>query len=231
MTRTTSRLGRSLAAALAALLIGCNAQDLIRGLIQVQLDRIWSDPARKAEAEAYAEAKIKAAVDSKLGGKEFEVPGPNPYLHHVKSVNVDLGDVAPTIAIPGAVTQSQTNTNYYVSFPWEATWAKGNGAKLDMGLDMRSHSFFLGYGYPDHDVHVRDIVAWAKGTAFAVVPKSGAQGTATITLGGSSIDLKAEAEGWFWSVNVSAEIKKQLNDNVLRQLVGQSIKQTFNAKP
>lgn len=229
--KLSTRLSRSLAAAVVALLVGCNLPDLVRGLIQARLGAFWTDPARRAEAEAFAEAKIKAAVDSKLGGKEFEVPGPNPYLHHVKSVNVDLGDVAPTIAIPGPVTQSSTDANYFVSFPWEATWARGNGATLTMGLDMRSHSFFLAYGYPDHDVKVKDIVAWAKGTAFAVIPKSGAQGTATITLGGSSIDLAAEAEGWFWSVNVSGEIKKQLNDNVLRDLVGRSIKQAFNAKP
>jgi hypothetical protein len=221
---------RTLSAIAACLLLAACAQtDFIRGLIQGQLDKLWSDPARKSETEAKAETKLKAALDANLAGKEFEITGPNPYVHHIKWVNVDLGDRGPVIAVPSA-TSWETDTSWYVQFPFEADWNRGNAAKVDAGLDLRTHSFWTAYEYPDHDVHIRDIDAFLKGTALVVIPKSGAQGTATITVQQATIDLTAQAEGWFWTVNISSEIKKQVDASVVRDVVGKAIKLAFDAK-
>lgn len=228
-TRTTPRL--LCAAGASLLLIACTVPpDFVRGLIQGQLDRFWTDPARKSETEATAETKLKAALDANLAGQEFEVTGPNPYVHHVKWVNVDIGERGPVIAVPAAVTSWETDTNYYLQFPFEADWNRGNGAKVDVGLDLRTHSIWTAYGYPDHDVHVRDIDAWAKGTALVAIPKAGGKGTATITIQQTTIDLRAEAEGWFWTVNVSSDIKKQVDRGLVRDVVGKAIKLAFDAK-
>lgn len=226
-TRTTPRLLCAIGASL--LLVACAQADFVRGLIQGQLDRIWSDPARKSETEATAETKLKAALDANLAGQELEITGPNPYVHHIKWVNVDLGDEAPVIAVPSA-TSWQTDANYYVQFPFEADWNRGNAAKVDFGLDLRTHSFWTAYEYPDHDVHVRDVDAWVKGTALVVIPKSGGKGTATITVEKATIDLTAKAEGWFWTVNISKEVKKQIDSSVVRDVVGKAIKLAFDAK-
>lgn len=231
MRSSSTVLRGALAATLCALLVACNGQEGLRRLLQTHLDWLWTDPARKAETEAMAETKLKAALESQLRGKEFEVTGPNPYLHHIKSVNVDLGQRGPVIAIPAAPTMVETSSNVYVNFPWEATWSRGNGAKIDVGLDLRTHTILTAYEYPDHTVRVRNIDAWARGSAAVVVPRSGATPTATITLGASTIDLTAEAEGWFWSVDVSGVIKQQVNDKVLRELVGKAIRTAVSATP
>ena len=116
------------------LLVGCNEQ--IRSKLQSEVDRIWSSPTRKAEAEALITRKVRAELDKSLVGESFEVPGPNPYLHHIKSMRLSLGRKAPVIAIPGKPEFSQTKTHYYLSFAWKADWKKGNGASIDMPLDM-----------------------------------------------------------------------------------------------
>ena len=225
-TRTLPRVRWAAAACLA--LVACAPADFVRGIIQLQLDKLWSDPARKSETEAKAETKLKAALDANLAGRSFEVTGPNPYVHHIKWVNVDLGDRGPVVAVPSA-TAWETDTNRYVQFAFEADWNRGNAAKVDLGLDMRTHSFWTAYEYPDHDVRIRDIDAFVKGTALVVIPKSGAQGTATITVSQATIDLSAQAEGWFWSVNISSEIKKQVDASMVRDVVGKAIKLAFDA--
>jgi hypothetical protein len=229
MTRTRTLRRVLIAAGASLLLVACAQADLVRGLIQLQLDRIWNDPARKAETEATAEAKAKAALDANLVGKSFEVTGPNPYVHHIKRLNIDLGDRGPVIAVPTA-TAWATSTHNYIEFPFEADWSKGNGAKMDLGLDLRTHSFWTAYEYPDHDVRVRDISAFAKGKALVVLPKAGGQGTATITVERTNVDLRAEAEGWFWTVNVSSDIKKEVDKGLVRDVIGKAIKLAFDAK-
>jgi hypothetical protein len=227
-SRRRLRAAGLVAGALALAAVGCN--ELVRSMIQTKLDQFWTDPAKKASTEATAATKLDQAIEQKLAGQEFEVPGPNPYLHDVEGVKVDLGTRSPAISIPGTVTSTQTDTAYYLTFDWEADWPKGNEAKVDMHLDLRSHSFFLAYEYPDHDLHLRDIDAWAKGKAMVVIPKNGGKATATITLSGATLDLTAKAEGWFWTIDVSKQIKGQLNDKLLRDLVGKAIDVAFAAQ-
>lgn len=222
------RLAATLGLALAAGLAGCN--ELIRSRLQAELDKFWSDPAKNAQAEADATKKLRAELEKNLVGKELEVPGPNPYVHSIKSLSLDLGTKSPVIAIPGTPTVTTTATSYYLNFEWKADWAKGNGARVDMGLDLRSHSIFLFNGYPDHDVHLRDLDAHAEGTALVIIPKTLGQSTASITVTKATLDLHADAAGWFWTVDVSKEVKKQINDNVVRDLIKKAISVTFNAK-
>lgn len=216
-----------LAGVAVAALAGCN--ELIRTRLQQELDRFWTEPARKAQAEDDIEREVERSLEASLVGESFEVPGPNPYLHGVKKVTCRLGTRAPVLAVPGTVSVTQTSTRYYLSFAWEADWARGNGASLDVGLDLRTHSLLTFYEYPDHTLVVRNIDAWAKGTAMVVIPKDGSKATASITLGGATIDLDAEAEGWFWSVDVSSEVKGAIRDEVLRELIGDSIDLAFAA--
>jgi hypothetical protein len=207
-------------------LVGCNEQ--IRGKLQAEVDRIWSSPARKAETEALITRTVKVELDKNLVGESFEVPGPNPYLHRIKSLSLSLGTKAPVIVIPGKPEFSQSKTHYYLAFSWRAEWKKGNRASLRMPLDMRTHKWWLANEYPDHTVKIRDIVATAEGEAIVVLPKKSKRATATLTVEKSSMDLRADAEGWFWTVNISKQIKKQIEKKVLRTLVGKSVEKAFN---
>jgi hypothetical protein len=217
------------ACAVVAVLCGCDLAALAQLKIQSTLDAMWSDPAKKAKTETDADAKLKKSLDAQLDGKEFEVPGPNPYVHHVKSVSVDLGHESPKITVTGQVTVTQTSTSYIVSFPWSLAWAKGNGAKIDIPLDLRSHAWYLFYGYPDHTIQIHDIVANGDGTALAVIPLSVATGTlpksvtSSVTFAHANIDLKAGAHGWFWTIDVTKIVKSQIQDKLVHDILGKSL--------
>ena len=226
MTKQHTKLW-SLAAAVTLATLGCN--ELIQSKLQTEVDRIWSSPSKKVAAEEKLETLIKAKVDEELKGTYFEVPGPNPYLHHVKSMNVGIGDFGPEVTIPGTPKFWATSTHYYLEFEWAATWKRGNQAKLDMGLDLRTRKWWLANEYPDHTVKIRDIYATGNGKALVVAPKSGGVANASFTITAASIDLDADAKGWFWTVDISKQIKGQVNDQLLRQLVGKSFERAFNA--
>ena len=57
-----------------------------------------------------------------------------------------------------------------------------------------------------------------------------ASAVASLTVKKASIDLDADAEGWFWSVDISKDIKSKLNAQLLRQLVGKAIEYGFKAE-
>ncbi|MGE0708466.1 MAG: hypothetical protein AB7N76_19330 [Planctomycetota bacterium] len=218
------------AAALAVVLtalVGCN--ELVRSKLQGEIDKLWTTPTRKAKVEDDLEQKLEEQVDATLGGKEFEVPGPNPYLHHVKTVRVNLGSKSPELSIPGKVTFTQTDTHYYLTFEWGADWKNDNGAKVDLELDLRSHKWYLFNEFPDHTVKLSKISAQGGGTAVVAAPKAGGKAVASITLKNANLDLEAEAKGWFWTIDVSKQIKGQLNDELLRKFVGKSIEYAFDA--
>src|SRR5690606_39167899 len=112
-------------------------------------------------------------------------------------------------------------------------WERGNDAKVDMRLDLRTHSFWTAYEYPDHTVRIRDVRATAAGGAVVVIPKGTQRATTSLTVRDANVDLRAEAEGWFWTVNISKDIKKRVNDQVVRRLVGKAFELAFDktAKP
>lgn len=223
----SSRLLRLAGVAAPLALVACSA--LVSGRVQGEIDRYWFDPATNGQAEDDAERELKTRLDAQLTGQEFEVPGPNPYLHHIKGVRVELGKKSPQFRIPGQVTVTQTATHYYLRFDWEADWPRDNGAEIDVACDMRSHSFFLAYGYPDHTVELRRIQATSAGSALVVLPKAGGGATASVTLGSATVDLAAGAEGWFWTVDVSGQVRGQVRDAVLRDLIGKSVSKAFQA--
>jgi hypothetical protein len=225
------------ACALVAVLCGCDIAAYVQQRLQTSVDKLWSDPAKKAQTETEADTKLKASLDKQLDGKEFEVPGPNPYVHNVKSVSVDLGTKSPKIAITAQPTITQTGTNYYVTFPFSVDWAKGNGAKIDIPLDLRSHHWYLFGGYPDHTVHITDISANGDGTALAIIPASVVTAatagklpssvTSSVTLAHANVDLHAGAQGWFWTVDVTKQVKGQIQDKLVHDIVGKAINLSF----
>lgn len=226
--RTIAR-NRWLGGAVVALLTlaGCN-QDL-RNWLQAEIDRIWSDPVRKAQFEDEAERELRAGIERELVGREFEVTGPNPYLHSLKDVRVNLGTTPPQMQIPGQVQFFQTATNYVFIFDWVLEWRRPNGATVVLPLDLRSHAWYLFNGYPDHDVEIRDIYVRGEGQATVVIPTNGTQGTASVVPRAGEIRVTAKAEGWFWTIDVSREIESQLNEVFVRDVVGTTIERTFNA--
>lgn len=124
---------------------------------------------------------------------------------------------------------TQTATQVYVKFPWKAVWARGNQARLDIDLDLRTHSFWLGYEYPDHTARVKDISVTASGNATVVAPKGGGKATATVKIASADVDLDAVAEGWFWAVDITSKVKSQVRDRMFKSVIGKSIERTFNA--
>src|SRR5690606_30100226 len=137
------------------------------------------------------------------------------------------------IGVPGTVNFSQTETHYYLRFDWDSRWERGNGAKVDMRLDLRTHSFWTAYEYPDHTVRIRAQLAPASGGAVMVIPQANQRATSSLTVRTAKVALRAEAEGWFWTVNISKDIKKRVNDRVVRRLVGKAFERAFDktAKP
>lgn len=212
---------------LASLTAGCS--ELVRSRLQSEIDTIWSNPTRKAAAESTVRTKLKAELDEALVGESFEVPGPNPYLHHIKSFSVRVGDFGPKIKVPTEPRFWQTSSHYYLAFDWRADWTKWNRAKIDMGLDLRTHKWWMANEYPDHTVKIRDITAGGHGTALVMMAKSGGKAVASFTVQGAHVDLDADAKGWFWTIDISKQIKGKINDQLLRQLVGKAIEYGFNA--
>lgn len=226
----TEGWGRRVAPVVAGLILGVGAgcAPLVRGLIQQQLNAYWRDPAKRAVAEDRAEQELRAGLDEDLVGAELEVTGPNPYVHHIAWLTVDIGQDPIRVGIPGSVQYTQTDTHYYLRFDWDSRWEQGNGARVDMRLDLRTHSFWTAYEYPDHTVRIRDVRATADGGAVVVIPKKSQRATSSLTVRGAHVDLRADAEGWFWTVNISKDIKKRVNDQVVRRLVGKAFELAFD---
>ncbi|MBI4618292.1 MAG: hypothetical protein HY720_32140 [Planctomycetes bacterium] len=228
MTRTRPiRLALALLVAVPFVVLGCN--ETIRSMLQSKINEIWLNPARNAQVEQEFETKLDQALESELGGQELEVPGPNPYVHHVYDCNVELGTSAPQVSIPGTAQFWQTSTNYYLSFSWAVNWAAPNGAAIDFTLDLRPVAWYIP-GYPDHTIHIRNISASGSGSAFVVIPKNGSQGVASVSVGSATVNLTAQAEGWFWTFDVSSMVRSKVNDLLVRQAVGKSISLAFNAQ-
>src|SRR5690606_11431025 len=126
----TNGWGRRAAPVVAGLILGAapGGLGMVRGMIQEQLDGYWRDPAKRAAAEDRAEKELRAGLDRDLVGKELEVSGPNPYVHHIAWLTVDIGDDPIGVGIPGSVSFSQTDTHYYLRFDWDSRWERGNDA-------------------------------------------------------------------------------------------------------
>ncbi len=226
----TKSWGRRAAPVVAGLILGAAAgcAELVRGMIQQELDAYWTDPAKRAAAEDRAERGLRAGLDADLVGKELEVTGPNPYVHSVDWVTVGIGDDSIRVGIPGVVNFSQTDTHYYLRFDWDSRWERGNDARVDMRLDLRTHSFWTAYEYPDHTVRIRDVFATADGGAVVVIPKGTRRATSSLTVRSADVDLRAEAEGWFWTLNISQDVEERVNDQIVRQLVGKAFELAFD---
>ncbi len=208
-------------------LSSCASQ--IQGMVQAELNKYWSQPAKKAAFQSQAKTQLHAALKGYLVGQEFDIKGPNPYVKRIKQTVVNVGTVAPDFEVLGNVQLTQTGNFHYGLFDWQAHWEPGNGARLVIKLELKSHAWYLFKEYPDHKVTVKNIDAVLTGSAVVMVPASLDHADVTVTVDSAAIDLRAEAKGWFWTINISNQIKSKVRDLVLREVIGKAIERGFDA--
>lgn len=212
-------LSRAVLVPFLASFLGCEQEVELQ--VQSQIDMVWSNATKKAQVEDVVEADIKSELESGLEGKIlFKVGLYYVYIHDIPWVQADLGDTPPTFNAWNV--QENENTTYRVlAFDWELTWESGNGAKVSFYLDLRPT-------FPDHTVCIHDITGRLSGHAYFRWART-SEGTdlATVSVTDSSIDLKADAEGWFWTVDVSETVKDGIDQGELRTIARDQIKAAF----
>jgi hypothetical protein len=205
-------------------LSGCGGlESIFEPMLQSALSSIWTKPAIKQKVETKAEAKLLPALKGALNGLTLSDNWfGDIYIENVEWVDVNIGTQAPTIDVT-AVTFSQTSTNYFMNIGWKLLWAAGNKAKISFELEIDAW-----FGFPDHTVKIHSVEASAKGNTLVKIPKSLTQkGAVNLSVESSWIDLKADAEGWFWTVNISAEVKALVKDKFLPLILDQTFGITF----
>ena len=136
-----------------------------------------------------------------------------------------LGSVSPELSVPAVNHFESSFYNYYKIY-WQIDWNKGNGAKVKFKLILDSTSMWIAeWLVPDHWVKISNLDVHGNGFAWVAMPKgSGSQPTlVNVVVNSATIGLKANAEGWFWSFDVSNTVKKQLKTSLLQNIVGKTI--------
>ncbi|MBI2898798.1 MAG: hypothetical protein HYY17_01295 [Planctomycetes bacterium] len=202
-----------------ACFLGCESEVELQ--VQSQINTVWSDAAKKSQVEDAVEAEIRSELESGLEGTIlFQYGLYFVYIHDIPWVRADLGDTPPTFNAWNV--QENENTAYRVlQFDWELTWESGNGAEVSFYLDLRPT-------FPDHTVRIYDITGRLSGHAyFRWALTSEGTDRATVSVTDSSIDCKAEAEGWFWTVDISETVKDGIDQGELRKIAREQIKAAF----
>lgn len=201
----------------------CELESVVQPALDKTLDEMWGTAWVKKSVETNAEDALHKALKKALVGTKFyESWFVDVYIQNIKWTKLNLGTKAPKMQVHDIVW-SETSTNYYLSIPWFFDWPTPNGCEIKFFLDLTSW-----FGFPDHTVRLYKIKAWASGATLITIPKSpSGQGALSVMVRSSTLDLKAEAEGWFWTFDISSKIKKMVQEKFIQNLIGQSFEKTF----
>lgn len=240
--RTPASSARLAAIALALAAAACEPMTKVPGslgepIVQKEIEAVWTNPSKNAAAEQEMEAFLHATLSANLDGVVLPLPSPFglPYVDGIEGVNVELGTKSPKLTIPGQIEITEFPSSRLVAFPWAMTWSTPNGGvvEFDVDIDHPIPWIFPAFFPPDLDHHVRlhTMSAQATGTLLAIVPKNGGPSTVFLSVKTASIGVSAQAEGWFWTIDVSSAVRKQINahllDSVVKKTFQFSIDQTF----
>ncbi|GEM_PF-3973584 len=219
------RRGATVSVVLLAVLVlgGCSLESVFQSALQGAFDAMWSNAALKKELEQESEKKLKKSLNDWLTGMVvYESWFGDAYIHHVKWVDVNLGQNAPQIQVDSAAF-SETASHYVLNLSWKAAWNPGTKGKVRFELDIRAW-----HGFPDHTITVHAIEAEALGNTLVGIPKSlSGTGFVSVLVAESKVDLKAKAAGWFWTIDQSKKVKSMINDSLVKYVVGQSFQKVF----
>lgn len=204
---------------LFACFLGC--EESVELQVQSQIDTVWTNASRKAEVEDAVEAELKSELEGGLEGTNVLDMGLySVYIHDIPWVRADLGDTPPTFDAWN-VQENENSTYKVLQFDWSLEWKNGNGAEVSFYLDLRP-------AFPDHTVRIYDITGRLSGHAYFRWAQT-ATGTdrAEVTVSDSTLDLQAEAEGWFWTVDISETVKNGIDEAEFRKIAREQIKAAF----
>ncbi len=213
------RWTRLAAVALVAgtLAAGCEYTEIT---LQATIDSFWKTASEKAKLEADVEAKMHTGLNDFLTGKKvLDLWLYSVYIHDVENVDVNLGSVGPKIKVPSSKFWGTPGHLWY-SFPWALTWAKGNGAKASFKLDLRP-------AFPDHTVKLSNLDVVASGDALIDLDVKTGKVTVEVFTKTMAIDLKAEAEGWFWTLDVKDKVKKEIQKALDEKVIDKVFSKAF----
>lgn len=201
----------------------CELEPVLQPAVDKTLDEMWGTAWVKKSLEANAQDALHKGLKKFLVGKKFyESWFVDVYIQNVKWTKLNLGNKAPKLDVHDIVW-AETANYYYLSIPWFFDWPKPNGCEIKFFIDLTSW-----FGFPDHTVRLYDLKAWMSGHTMVAIPKTlSGQGSITSTVRSSTLDLKAEAEGWFWTFDISVKVKKLVQEVLLEYLVGQSFEKVF----
>ncbi|MBI3272928.1 MAG: hypothetical protein HYZ53_28325 [Planctomycetes bacterium] len=206
-----------LAAAIPLALTGCEATEVA---LQSTLDTYWNSAGEKAKLEAEMEAQLKTGLNTALVGKKvLNLLFYDVYIHSVNETDLDIGTKSPKIKTPTSNFWGTPGHLWY-SLDWTLTWAKGNGAKLSFLLDLRP-------AFPDHRVKIYDLDVLAKGTTLIDLNVSTGKTTVQVFTETANIDCKAEAKGWFWTIDIKDKVKKEIKKALDEKVIGKAFTKTL----
>jgi len=201
----------------------CELEQTVETGLQTAVQEIWSIGWVKAAMESKSEEALLPGLKKLLVGKKFiESWTGNVYIHDVKWTDVKLGNTPPAFDVTG-LTWWETPTHYYLNVGWAIDWPKPNGSEVRFKLDLRAW-----HGFPDHTVRLYDLNTQAQGNTLVTIPKSLAvRGVVSVSVSQFQMDLKADAKGWFWTVDISNKAKKLLSEKLVGYLVDQTFQRAF----
>ncbi|MBI5367493.1 MAG: hypothetical protein HZA54_10690 [Planctomycetes bacterium] len=222
MIRSSSSLMKRAVSALLAVascfaLVGCETTEKA---LQATVNVFWTNATEKAKMETQLETKLGAGLNTALVGKKvLNLLFYDVYIHSVKSPDVVLGTKQPTIKTPSSHFWGTPGHLWY-ELGWKLTWAKGNGASIAFTLDLRP-------AFPDHRVKIYDLNVLANGTCLVDLDIHTGKTTLSVFTESASIDCRADAKGWFWTIDikdkVKTEIKKALEDVVIGKIIAKTL--------
>jgi len=216
---TTPRRGRL---ALAAVLVGalCAGCEYTELTLQATIDTFWKTASEKAKLEAEVEKKMDAGLNATLTGRKvLDLWLYSIYIHDVENVDVNLGTFGPKIKVPDSKFWGTPGHLWY-SMKWTLTWAKGNGAKLSFKLDLRP-------AFPDHTVKISDLNVLAEGDALVDLDVETGKVKVDVYTKSMAVDLKAQAEGWFWTLDVRDKVKKEIQKALDEKVIDKVFSKAF----
>ncbi len=222
--RISRRLGILSVLAFALCAFGsCELETVVQPALDKTVETMWGTAWVKKSLEANAQDALHKGLKKALVGTKFyESWFVNVYIQNIKWTKLNLGNKAPKMQVHDIVW-SETTNYYYLSIPWFFDWPTPNGCEIKFFLDLTSW-----FGFPDHTVRLYDIKAWMSGHTVVALPKSlSGQGSVNTLVRSTTLDLKAEAEGWFWTFDISTKVKKLVSEKLIQYLIGQTFEKTF----
>ncbi len=193
-------------------------QAYLSWFLNSEIGSLWSNAAKKAQAEVLLEKELESAVDSQAGMVVWDVwYWPTVKLTGASNVDVKLGSLAPAAAITTMSHYGSNSTGTMYLYPsWTVNWPAGNGARATMVVGLSNA--------PDPDLTVNRMSAAASGSAVVKITPTGT--TVTVLVNSLDVNLTAKAQIWgFLTIDVTGKVKSAVKAALKEHVIGKSFQQ------